>query len=66
MDIGGIVLVWKYGLPERMDATWKGDPLVLNSRPGTPRQEKFRKAMSIGGAWLILAGFALQIIANWV
>lgn len=66
MDIGGIVLVWKFGIPERMEASWKGFNLVLDSDPGTSRQQVFRKAMSIGGAWLILVGFALQIIANWV
>ena len=66
MDIGGVVLVWKFGVPGPMKAEWTKHIVTLGASQPTPRQAQLNKFMSIAGAWLVIAGFTVQIIANWV
>ncbi|MCY4673022.1 MAG: hypothetical protein OXD43_04525 [Bacteroidetes bacterium] len=68
-DIVGIVLIWKFGLPVHPRQAGEGGIIISWGGGGpkpTPEQAKFRKAMSITGAWLIPPGFGLQIVNNWV
>lgn len=68
VDIGGRLLVWKFGMPDFLEEAWHKDVITATLAQYQPKlqQKKFKKAMSVTGAWSILAGFALQIIANWV
>ena len=63
-DIVGVVIVFLYGLPKQMPGpavpTWGGTPLeTLNRR-------KLYSVLSWTGMGLIVAGFALQILGEWL
>lgn len=68
MDIGGILLVWKFGMPHFLEEVRHKDVITATLAQNQPtlKQKNFKKAMSVTGAWSFLARFELQIIANWI
>ena len=68
MDICGVLLVWELGMPHSLEEARHKHVLMATLAQDQPKlkQKEFKKAMSVTGAWSILARFALQIIANWV
>ena len=66
MDIGGIVLVWRFGVPAPLGESWHNHAILFRRGKSTPGQAKFNKTISIEGGWLILTEFGIQIIAIWI
>ena len=67
LDIVGVVLIFRYGLPEEVNRT--GASYFTNSPD--PESEDAKKAkrydkLSRFGLILLVAGFTLQIISNWI
>ena len=64
LDIVGVAIVFRYGLPEEMPEpavpTWGGTPAE------TVRKKKLYPTFSRIGLGLIVVGFALQILAEWL
>ena len=66
-DIGDVVLLFKYGLPEdvrRSGASY----LLINDKPDVAEIEKAKTYDRLGrtGLWLLIGGFALQLVSNWL
>jgi len=59
-DILGVILVWKYALPNRVqkEDVWKTDPYE--------KKEKNFNILDNIGIVLILLGFLYQLISNWL
>ena len=64
LDIVGVVIVFRFGLPEEMPGpagpTWGGRP------PETVKKRKLYSTLSWAGMTLIVLGFALQILGEWL
>lgn len=64
LDIVGVVIVFLFGLPEEMPGpagpTWGGTP------PETVKKRKLYSSLSWAGMILIVFGFALQILGEWL
>ena len=63
-DIVGVVIVFLHGLPKEMPGpagpTWGGTP------PETVKKRKLYSTLSRAGMILIVFGFALQILGEWL
>ena len=66
LDIFGVILIWRFGLPEQVNR--RGESALLLEQ--TDESEKAKAARydkwSRCGLWLILGGFFLQLIGNWL
>lgn len=58
LDIIGVLLIYKYGLPNVVPSGWK---------PGAskPNEEKLWKRRGTIGCVLLIIGFGLQILSNY-
>jgi hypothetical protein len=66
LDIVGAVLVWRYGLPEAISRTG-ASPLILEETD----EGEIAKAMRYDriaqlGIGLLIAGFGLQLVSNFL
>ena len=66
MDIVGAALIWRFGLPERVSR--EGHSAILQE--GIDQGEK-QKAwrydrLSEVGLALLIVGFAVQLVSNWI
>ena len=66
LDIVGVVIIWRYGLPEPLSR--EGAIYIIAEQ--SDRAEKLKAArydlLSKIGLFLVLAGFALQLASNFV
>ena len=58
IDIIGVILVYKYGIPNRSAETWR-------SEYDEPKEEKLKKISNYGMIFIGI-GFFLQLISNWI
>jgi hypothetical protein len=66
LDIAGVVLVWRYGLPESVSR--EGAQYIITEQ--TDERERMKAArfdlLSKIGLGLIIGGFALQLASNFI
>jgi len=66
LDIAGVVMVWRYGLPESLSR--EGAQYIITEQ--TDEAEKAKAArfdlLSKIGLALIVAGFAFQLLSNFL
>ena len=60
LDIVGVVVRYRYGLPSRYP---EPDYLALHCEPDQRARKRF-KWLSRTGIWLLVAGFALQLVGT--
>lgn len=71
LDIVGALLIWKFGIPSITDREG-GDVLAIQTSDTKDRQEKHQSRVflydvaSKSGIWVLILGFSLQFMANWV
>lgn len=66
LDIAGVIMVWRYGLPEVVSR--EGAQYVVTGQTDKIEKAKALKfdRLSKVGLCLIISGFALQLIGNLV
>ena len=65
-DISGAILIWKYGLPEILSR--KGEVHLILEQTDESEKAKAKKYdfFSHVGIFLLVLGFALQLISNFL
>lgn len=65
-DIGGVMLVWKFGLPESVDR--HGATYLITEEVDHSERDKAAKydRLSKLGLGLIVLGFAVQLASNFI
>ena len=68
LDIIGALLIWKYGLPTELPTSGHVGKIMGIPIKGKvdPKQKKEYERMSTAGILLLILGFALQLISNWL
>lgn len=66
LDIIGVILIWRFGLPEQLDR-YGAQALLLEQTD----ESQITKAASYDtwsrcGLWLLIGGFSLQLVSNWL
>ena len=67
LDIGGVILLFCYGLPEEVSKS--GGITIEWGNPGSEQgQRKWKryKRRSTWGLFLLVLGFFLQLVSNWL
>ena len=66
LDVVGVILIWKFGLPEDINRSGAGHLLL----EGTDESERKRAArydrLSKIGLTLLVSGFLLQLVSNFM
>ena len=65
LDMIGVVLIWKFGLGQPLyvkNSERKSIPVGL----GKPKYRVFWVSLDRLGLLLLIVGFALQLIGNWI
>lgn len=71
LDILGALLIWKFGIPSVTDRDG-AEVLALRTGASEQRQEKNKSKVylydlaSAAGFWVLIIGFSLQLVSNWV
>lgn len=71
IDIIAALLIWKFSIPAIADRNG-GDVLELETSGTKERKEKHQSNVFLcdiasgAGIWLLILGFSLQLISNWV
>ena len=66
LDIAGVCLLFKYGLPERLDREGRSYLMLQTHDDAEIRTARFYDRMSYLALVLIVAGFGLQIVSNYL
>lgn len=66
LDIIGVLFVFKYGLPEVLDRQGRGFLLLEGTDDAEAAKARHYDRMARIGLFLIIAGFVLQLIGNWL
>ena len=66
LDILGVVLLYKYGLPEEISRKGTGPTWTYGSDEKQKKKAKHYDMMSLLALGLLVFGFALQILSNWL
>ena len=66
LDIGGVILLFIYGLPEPISET--GAVHLIVETPSKEEADKWKryKKKSYLGLVLLVLGFSLQLVSNWL
>ena len=66
LDIIGVVMLWKFGLPELIERAPKGQ--FFAELPPASEVAKAARFLTWSrcGLWLIVGGFILQLLSNWL
>lgn len=66
LDIFGVIILWRYGLPETINR--KGYSYVIREEIDAEQIKKVKKydSYSFIGICILITGFVLQIISNFV
>ena len=66
LDILGVILLFYYGLPEEISKTGRGDLFTWGSHEEEAKKWKRYKKRSYWGLALLVLGFSLQLVSNWI
>lgn len=62
LDVAGVVVLWKYGLPEVIPS----EGTVMKLKEQSKGEEFVRRVHTNCGMTLIVVGFMLQILSVWI
>ena len=66
LDIGGVILLFIYGLPEPISKTGATNLIVeTQNNEDVEKWKRYKKKSYLGLALLVL-GFSLQLVSNWL
>lgn len=65
LDIIGVGLIWRYGLPESVNRSGQISLVLPETDRVGPLKAKFYDFFSISGLVALIVGFGLQIASNW-
>lgn len=71
IDIIAALLIWKFGIPAVADRDG-GDTLAITVPDTEERKERHQSLVFLydlasgAGIWLLILGFSLQLVANWL
>jgi len=65
LDIIGVIVIWKCGLPESLDKEGTAAALYISDEPSRAKAKKHNFYFNIGLSSLVL-GFAFQLISNFL
>ena len=66
LDIGGVILLFIYGLPERVDRFGSGADWTFGVDEEEAKKYKRYKKNSFWGLGFLVLGFFLQLVSNWI
>ena len=66
LDIGGVFIIYKFGLPDNVNREGKSVLIIENVDPEEIKKGKKYDNMAAVGILLLIVGFALQIIHNLI
>lgn len=65
LDIIGAILLWRFGLPRDVDPMGRGYIVTADADQNEISDGRKFKRLENSGILLLIAGFALQLVANW-
>ena len=66
LDIVGVVIIWKYGLPEPLSRTGANHIIAEQSDDAEAAKAARYDRLSMVGLGLLVVGFLLQLLSNFV
>lgn len=66
LDIFGAVLVWRYGLPEAISRTGASHLILEQTDEGEIAKARRYDRIAQLGIGLLIAGFGLQLVSNFL
>ena len=64
-DIGGVVLLFRYGLPENVSKTGATFLSLSRNEEAVNKWKRYKK-ISYLALGLLVSGFSLQLVSNWL
>lgn len=66
LDIIGVMLLWRFGLPEAVSRGGVGYIRLLGEDTAEKTKAARYDLWARCGLWLLIGGFLLQLISNWL
>lgn len=66
LDIGGVLLLWRFGLPEAVNRGGFGYAALVGEDPAEKAKAERYDYFARIGLILLIGGFALQLLGNWL
>jgi len=66
LDIVGAIMIFHFGLPQNIDRAGKIYRIISDVDEGEKEKAKFYDRMSFFGIFLLVFGFLLQVLGNWL
>ncbi len=66
LDIIGAIMIFRFGLPENIDRSGKIYRVTSGVDEEEKRKARFYDRMSPVGILLLILGFGMQLVANWL